>query len=292
VSQSHNARLLIVDGHHLAYRSFYAIRSMNAPDGFPTNAIYGFIRAFETMRNRLSPSHIAVIWDGGLDEERTEVLDEYKADRDPMPDEMDLQLDCIVEWLGASGVYSYCGDGLEADDLIGTLAKRAEVEGIEVIIASADKDFFQLINSKVRLLNSNDKTGILWGSEQIEAKTGVKPHQIVDWLSLVGDNVDGIPGVPGVGPKTAAKLLIEHGSIKAMYDQIDNISREKIRDSLLASKDDVFRNQQLVALKEIIDWEVSWSDLQPKKRNLPLLRTQYRLWNFRSMLKDVEEGLF
>ena len=138
MSQSDNARLLIVDGHHLAYRSFYAIRSMNAPDGFPTNAIYGFIRAFEKMRNRLSPTHIAVIWDGGLDEERTEVLDEYKADRDPMPDEMDLQLDCIEQWLEASGIYSYCGDGLEADDLIGTLTKRSEANGFETIIASAD----------------------------------------------------------------------------------------------------------------------------------------------------------
>ena len=292
MSQFHNARLLIVDGHHLAYRSFYAIRSMNAPDGFPTNAIYGFIRAFEKMRNRLSPSHIAVIWDGGRDEERTEVLDEYKADRDPMPDEMDLQLDCIAEWLEASGIYSYCGDGLEADDLIGTLAKRSEAKGFETIIASADKDFFQLINSKVRLLNSNDKTGTLWGSAEVEVKTGVKPHQIVDWLSLVGDKVDGIPGVPGVGPKTAAKLLIEHGDIKTIYERISDISREKLRKSLLAAKDDVIRNQKLITLKQIKDWKVNWGDFQPHQRNLPVLREQYRNWNFRTMLKEVEGNLF
>ena len=283
---------MVVDGHHLAYRSFYAIRSMNAPDGFPTNAIYGFIRAFDAMCNRLSPSHIAVIWDGGLDEERTEALDEYKADRDPMPDEMEIQLDCIVEWLEASGVYSYCGDGLEADDLIGTLTRRAEADGFEVIIASADKDFFQLITSQVRLLNSNDKTGTLWGSSQVEAKTGVKPHQIIDWLSLVGDTVDGIPGVSGVGPKTAAKLLVEHGDIKTIYDQIADISREKLRERLLAAKDDVLRNQHLVALKEISDWKVFWGDLQPQKRDLPALRAQYLSWNFSSMLKDVEESLF
>tara|TARA_B100001123_G_scaffold427769_1_gene543786 strand:+ start:5256 stop:6134 length:879 start_codon:yes stop_codon:yes gene_type:complete len=292
VSQSHNARLLIIDGHHLAYRSFYAIRSMHAPDGFPTNAIYGFIRAFEKMRNCLSPSHIAVIWDGGLDEDRTEVLDEYKADRDPMPDEMDLQLDCISEWLEASGIYSYCGDGLEADDLIGTLAKRSEAKGFETIIASADKDFFQLINSKISLLNSNDKTGKLWGSAEVEAKTGVKPHQIVDWLSLVGDSVDGIPGVPGVGPKTAAKLLINHGDIKNIYERISDISREKLRESLVAAKDDVIRNQKLVTLKDIKDWKVNWEDFQPHQRDLPLLREQYRNWNFRTMLKDVEEDLF
>ncbi len=292
MSQSDNARLLIVDGHHLAYRSFYAIRSMNAPDGFPTNAIYGFIRAFEKMRNRLSPTHIAIIWDGGLDEERTEVLDQYKADRDPMPDEMELQLDCIEQWLEASGIYSYCGDGLEADDLIGTLAKRSEANGFETIIASADKDFFQLINSKVRLLNSNDKTGTLWGSAEVEAKTGVKPHQIVDWLSLVGDNVDGILGVPGVGPKTATKLLIEHGDIKTIYERISDIPREKLRKSLLAAKDDVIRNQKLIALKEIKDWKVDWGDLQPHQRDLPLLRKQYRNWNFRTMLKEVEENLF
>ena len=104
--------------------------------------------------------------------------------------------------------------------------------------------------------------------------------------------MDGIPGVPGVGPKTAAKLLIKHGDIKTMYERISDISREKLRESLVAAKDDVIRNQKLVTLKDIKDWKVNWEDFQPHQRDLPLLREQYRNWNFRTMLKDVEEDLF
>ena len=102
---------------------------MNAPDGFPTNAIFGFIKTLNRMRDRVQPTHMAVIWDGGLDEERTEALEEYKADRDPMPDDMEVQLDEIVEWLEAAGIYTWCEEGVEADDVIGTLAWQAEAAG-------------------------------------------------------------------------------------------------------------------------------------------------------------------
>ena len=115
---------------------------MNAPDGFPTNAIYGFIKTMDRMRERVKPTHIAVIWDGGLDEERLESLEDYKAERDPMPDDMSLQLDGIVQWLEATGIFTWCHDGVEADDVIGTLARQAEADDFTIIIASSDKDFF------------------------------------------------------------------------------------------------------------------------------------------------------
>ncbi len=292
MSQPDNLRLLIVDGHHFAYRAFYAIRSMNAPDGFPTNAIYGFIKTLERMRERVKPTHIAVIWDGGLDEERLESLEDYKAERDPMPDDMEIQLDGIVQWLEATGIFTWCQDGVEADDIIGTLAWQAEVDGFTIVIASSDKDFFQLINPNIRVLNPNDKTGTLWGDSQVEAKTGVLPHQIIDWISLMGDSVDGIPGVQGVGPKTAAKLLSEHGNVGAIYEKLNSIASEKLRNRLAEAENDVRRNQKLVGLKKIPQWDESLSDLRPKPRDVAALEGLYRKWNFKSKLEELGEFPF
>ena len=263
---------------------------MNAPDGFPTNAIFGFIKTLNRMRDRVQPTHIAVIWDGGLDEERTEALEEYKADRDPMPDDMEVQLDAIVEWLEAAGICTWCEDGVEADDVIATLAWQAETAGQAVVVASADKDFFQLINRNIRLLNPNDKTDTLWEAEQVIDKTGVAPVQIVDWLSLVGDAVDGIPGVPGVGPKTATKLLNEFQTVENIYKNLDAIASEKLRAKMIAAEADVKRNQDLVRLKKMPQWDVSLAELIPGELDYKTLHEQYTRWNFRTFLKELDLG--
>ncbi len=282
--------LLIVDGHHFAYRAFYAIRSMNAPDGFPTNVLYGFINGLRRMRARVAPTHVAVIWDGGLDEDRTEALPDYKAERDPMPDDMERQLDALDEWLAAAGFCSWCHEGVEADDVIGTLTRQAEAAGLPVVIASSDKDFFQLINPNVHLLNPNDKTGALWQAEQVRAKTGVEPSQIRDWLSLVGDAVDGIPGVRGVGPKTAAKLLGEYETVEKIYANLDAVKPDGLRAKLAGAEVEVRRNQKLVALKETPEWDAALEDLRPTAEDYETLHAQYTRWNFRSLLKELESG--
>jgi DNA polymerase-1 len=191
-------RLLIIDGHAFAYRAFYGIRGLTSPAGRPTNAIYGFISMLAKLEAQVLPTHAVVVWDGGLDAGRVESLDDYKGQRDPMPDDMEVQLDSMVEYLEAEGWASVCDDGVEADDRIGQLAKRAEGEGYEVAIASSDKDFLQLINDRVKMWNPADKSGVPMDAEAVVAKTGVRPEQIVDWLSLVGDAADNIPGVPGV----------------------------------------------------------------------------------------------
>lgn len=283
-------RLLIVDGHHYAYRSFYAIRAMNAPDGFPTNALYGFINAMRRMRARVAPTHIAVIWDGGLDDERTEALPEYKAERDPMPDDLELQLDALDEWLEAAGMHSWCHEGVEADDVIGTLTRQAEAAGLPVVIASSDKDFFQLINPNVHLLNPNDKTDTLWQAEQVRAKTGVEPAQIIDWLSLVGDAVDGIPGVRGVGPKTATKLLLEYGTAENLYSNLNAVKPAGLQGRLREATTEVQRNQELVALREIPEWKIKLEELRPGAGDYATLHAQYTRWNFRSLLQELEVG--
>lgn len=283
-------RLLIVDGHHYAYRSFYAIRAMNAPDGFPTNALYGFINAMRRMRARVAPTHIAVIWDGGLDDERTEALPEYKAERDPMPDDLELQLDALDEWLEAAGMHSWCHEGVEADDVIGTLTRQAEAAGLPVVIASSDKDFFQLINPNVHLLNPNDKTDTLWQAEQVRAKTGVEPAQIIDWLSLVGDAVDGIPGVRGVGPKTATKLLLEYGTAENLYSNLNAVKPAGLQGRLREATTEVQRNQDLVALREISEWKIKLEELRPGAGDYATLHAQYTRWDFRSLLQELEAG--
>ena len=283
-------RLLIVDGHHYAYRSFYAIRAMNAPDGFPTNALYGFINAMRRMRARVAPTHIAVIWDGGLDDERTEALPEYKAERDPMPDDLELQLDALDEWLEAAEMHSWCHEGVEADDVIGTLTRQAEAAGLPVVIASSDKDFFQLINPNVHLLNPNDKTDTLWQAEQVRAKTGVEPAQIIDWLSLVGDAVDGIPGVRGVGPKTATKLLLEYGTAENLYSNLDSVKPDGLQGRLREATTEVQRNQDLVALREIPEWKIKLEELRPGAGDYAILHAKYTRWNFRSLLQELEAG--
>ena len=180
-------RLLIIDGHAFAYRAFYGIRGLTSPSGQPTNAIYGFINMLAKLESQVLPTHAVVVWDGGLDAERVEELDDYKGQRAPMPDDMEVQLDEMVEYLEAEGWASVCDDGVEADDRIGQLARRAEAEGFEVAIASSDKDFLQLINDRVKMWNPADKSGVPMDADAVVAKTGVQPSQIVDWLRLVGD---------------------------------------------------------------------------------------------------------
>ncbi len=246
-------RLLLVDGHAYAYRAFHAIRHLSSPAGKPTNAIFGFVKMLARMRATIAPTHWAVVWDGGLSGERLAALPDYKGQRPPMPEALEQQLDELVAWLEASEIASLMRDGIEADDWIAALARRAEAAGWSVVIASADKDFMQVVSERIRLLNPGDKTERLWGADEVREKTGVEPSQVVDWLSLVGDSVDNIPGVPGVGVRTAASLLQKFGSISAMLQQWSQIEPVRIRQAVAASEAVLRRNQELIRLKTDLD---------------------------------------
>jgi DNA polymerase-1 len=286
---SSSGRLLIVDGHAYAYRAFYAIRSLNSPTGSATNAIYGFIRMLGKMRARLQPTHVAVIWDGGLAAERMTLLPDYKAQRPEMPSALAEQLDQIVEFLRAASVFSYMKEAAEADDCIAAVARQAEKAGIEVIIASSDKDFMQLVSPGVRLLNPHDNTETLWGAEEVKRKAGVEPTQIVDWLSLTGDSVDNIPGVPGVGAKTAANLLNQFGTVEEIYRRLAEVRSEALRGNLQASKEVVGRNQQLVRLNCQEPCELTLEDLAVRRGDDEALRVLFARWGFRTMLRELEQ---
>ena len=280
-------RLLIVDGHAYAYRAFHAIRELRGPEGHPTNAIYGFVKMLEKMRAALKPEYLMVVWDGGLSAERMAALPEYKAQRPAMPDDLRPQLDEIVSYLAAAGVDSYRGQGVEADDYIACLARRAAEKGWNVVIASSDKDFMQLVSARIGLLNPNDKTGAVWTREQVVAKAGVEPEQVADWLALMGDAVDNIPGVPGVGPKTAAELVKQFGSVPALLERLDEVKSEKLRIALRESEKNVRRNLELVRLHEV-QCEFVAEQLAVSPPDGEKLRQLFRCWGFRGMLEALE----
>lgn len=280
-------RLLIVDGHAYAYRAFHAIQKLNAPDGTPTNAVYGFIKMLGRMQTVLQPSHQGVVWDGGLSAERLESLPGYKAQRPPMPDDLERQLPEIDAYLAAARIPAFVRDGVEADDWIASQAACATRLGVDTVIASADKDFLQLVSPRVGLLNPNDKTETVWGAAQVRDKTGLEPGQVVDWLSLIGDAVDNIEGVPGVGPKTATDLLRQFGSIDGIYRRIQEVKSERIRASLTASETSVRRNQQLIRLPSDMPCDFNLEQLAVQPPDVERLRPLYERWGFKTLLAQL-----
>jgi DNA polymerase-1 len=282
-------RLLIVDGHAYAYRAFHAIRGLRSPSGQPTNAIYGFVNMLAKARAAFGPERLVVVWDGGLSAERVAALPEYKAHRPEMPDDLRPQLDGLVSYLQAAGVASVCQAGVEADDYIACLARRAADAGMTVVIASSDKDFMQLVSPRIGLLNPNDKPAKVWTDEQVRARSGVAPAQVVDWLSLTGDSVDNIPGVPGVGPKTAAGLLQQFGSVAGLYARLDEVKSEKLRVALRAAAGVVRRNRELVRLRDDLPCEFAPEALAVKPADAGRLRGLYQCWGFKGMLATLAE---
>jgi len=242
------------------------------------------------MRSAIGPTHLIVVWDGGLSAERVSVLPEYKAQRPGMPDDLKPQLDEIGGYLKAAGIASFCRAGVEADDYIACLARRAAETGMTVVIASSDKDFMQLVSARIGLLNPNDKSETVWTDGQVRAKSGVAPSQVLDWLSLTGDSVDNIPGVPGVGPKTAAGLLKQFGSVAQLYARLDEVKSEKLRAALRDAAGVVRRNRDLVRLRDDLPCDFSPDELAEKPAEAGQLRELYRRWGFKGMLAALEES--
>ncbi|HXJ61286.1 MAG TPA: 5'-3' exonuclease H3TH domain-containing protein [Verrucomicrobiae bacterium] len=278
-------RLLIVDGHAYAYRAFHAIRNLSSPSGIPTNAIFGFIKMLIKMQAQLAPSHQVVVWDGGLAAERMAEHPEYKIHRPPMPPDLESQIDGIIAYLEAAGIPSFCQDGVEADDWIAAVAlQHAPV--LSVVIASSDKDFMQLVSDRIGILNPNDKTEKVWGPDEVRARTGIEPNQVVDWLALIGDSVDNIPGVPGVGPKTATELLKQFGSLDVLQNRLSEVKSDRLRANLTSSLDVLRRNQRLIRLRQEQP-PTSLEDLVPRPAATQRLRELFGQWGFRGLLAQL-----
>lgn len=285
-----DTRLLIVDGHAYAYRAYYAIRQLRSPTGRPTNGIFGFVKAVERLRTLLNPSHEVVVWDGGLAVHRLDLLPNYKAQRPAMPEDLRSQVDGMVDWVVASGGVSQCYDGVEADDLIATLTSMAVKAGAQITIASRDKDFMQLVSEFVRLQVPGGGDQDTWGEGAVLSKTGVKPTQIVDWLSLVGDSVDNIPGVPGIGPKTATKLLVRFGSCERIIAAVDEIESETLRTTINTSVETIRRNAKMIRLRDDLPCEIALQDLERRAPHINKLRELYGQWGFSTMGKGLQKS--
>ncbi len=252
--------LLLIDAMALAYRAFHAIPPLSAKDGTPTNAVMGFIKAQRNMGERFSPSHLAVVFDGGLPASRMALLPEYKAQRSEMPDDLARQLPLLDAYLDASAIARVRVMEQEADDVLATLARQAAEQGMPVVIATSDKDLFQLVGDRVNLV-APVKDAPMVDSRTVQEKTGVTPELIPSWLALTGDSVDNIPGVPGVGPKTAAKLLQQFGSLEGIWENLAEVKGEKLRESLAASREAVRRNLAMVTLDTAVSPVPALSEL-------------------------------
>jgi DNA polymerase-1 len=218
------------------------------------------------------------------------VLPSYKAQRPSMPDGLRQQLGSIEEYLNGAGIPWVRKEGVEADDLLGVAARRAEDAGAEVLILTSDKDFYQLVGEHIRILSAAD-VGTTLGPAEVFAKTGVKPEQIVEWLSLVGDSSDNIDGVPGVGAKTAAKLLGTHGSLEKLWNGLDTVKPDRIRNALALSKDIVNRNVNLIRLKLDMPLpELDWSAMAVAAEDRGRLMPFFEQLELRSLAETVAAG--
>jgi DNA polymerase-1 len=248
-------KLLLVDGHYYVYRSFFAIRDLSNSRGEPTNAIYGFVKTLRRMVKDLSPQLGAVVWDEGLPTRRTELQPAYKQQRAEMPMEMRPQLDFIRQLVPLLGFASVSLPDTEADDLMASYACAAVGKKIEVILATNDKDLFQLVNDAVRVYTTNKAdlaspkdTHALLDGANVRKKWGVAPERVGDVIALIGDTVDNIPGVAGLGPKNAAHLLNSHGSLDELMGNLQAVENARIREKLIAAREQILQNREMVKL--------------------------------------------
>jgi DNA polymerase-1 len=280
-------KLILVDGTAVLYRAFYAIRQLSTADGTPTNALFGFIRMLRQLRDDWHPSHWIVVFDGGSPADRLELLPAYKAQRAPMPDDLRGQIALTQEYLDCAGVKWLRMERQEADDVMASLAKWASPDA-EVLLATSDKDLYQLIDDSVKVIAvSGGKSEM--GVQEVKAKTGVEPRLIIEWLALIGDSADNIPGVPGVGPKTASKLLAQFCSLAEMWDRIEELPEGKLRSALVASREVVDRNVKLVKLNTALDCDVGWNDLPAGEGDAGKLLVFFEKVEFGSMAKALRQ---
>jgi DNA polymerase I len=281
-----NPRIILVDALNLIYRAFYAVAGLATSAGKPTNAVFGFIRMLKQIDRVWRPSHELVAFDGGIPEERRRLLAAYKAQRPPMPDALRAQLADIEEYLDAASVARVRLEGVEADDIVASAAVMAAGRGFETLVASSDKDLMQVAGGNIALI-APGKIEQKIGPEEVRLKTGVAPARIVEWLALCGDSSDNIPGVPGVGAKTAAKLLNEWGSLEEMYRHLEQVKPEKTRAKIENCRAEVMRNIQVITLDRNIRLPRALDELAVKPPDKERLRSFYARMEFHSLAAEL-----
>jgi 5'-3' exonuclease len=289
-------KLLLIDGHYYVYRSFFAIPNLSNSRGEPTNAIFGFTKTLRLMLKHLQPELGAVVWDEGLPQRRVELQPAYKETRKEMPTPMIAQLEFIQETLTPClGFKNISLPNTEADDLMGCYAIAAcKRRGMEVVLATNDKDLYQLVGpcvkvyttAKADLASPKDAFALL-GEDQVTAKWDVSPNLIGDVLALTGDSVDNIPGV-GLGRKTAAALIREHRSLETLLANLDKVKNLRTREKLTNARDQILQNRKMVDLDCDLELPVAIDDLRIEP-DYPKLIAALEKCEFKSLLQEVRD---
>ena len=281
-------KIYLIDGHSYAYRAFHAIRQLTDSSGLALNAVYGFIRMLLKLIKDENPDYIAVAFDTPGKTFRHEMYDQYKANRAEQPEEMRHQIPLIKEVVDAFNISIFELEGFEADDVLATLATRAESEGVEAVIVTSDKDMFQLISDNIKVLNPH-KENLLLDAEGVTTRFGVGPEKMCDLMAMAGDSTDNIPGVPGIGPKTAASLLSEFGTLEAVFEHVDEIKSEKRRESLNQNKELAFLSRDLFTVRRDVPIEVDIERCRSKDYDRTRLMELLKKFEFRSLVNELIE---
>ena len=279
--------LLLVDGSSYLYRAFHALPDLRNREGFPTGAIYGVINMLRRLRKDIPAECAACIFDAKGKTFRDEIYPDYKAHRPPMPEDLAVQIEPLLEAVRALGWPLLMVEGVEADDVIGTLVKKAEAEGMDSIVSTGDKDLAQLVTARTRLVNT--MTNETLDEKRVSEKFGVPPERIVDYLTLIGDAVDNVPGVDKVGPKTAAKWLGEYGSLDALVAQADAI-KGVAGENLRKARDWLPTARQLLTVKTDVDLPVNMHALHWQPEDPTKLTELFGRFNFRTWLGELGGG--
>ncbi|WP_272538940.1 DNA polymerase I [Providencia sp. PROV197] len=286
--------LILVDGSSYLYRAYHAFPPLTNSAGEPTGAMYGVLNMLRSLMLQYKPSHVAVVFDAKGKTFRDELFESYKSHRPPMPDDLRAQIAPLHEMVEAMGLPLLVVSGVEADDVIGTLAREASRKGMPVLISTGDKDMAQLVEPNITLINTMNNT--ILGPDEVKDKYGVPPELIIDFLALMGDSSDNIPGVPGVGEKTALALLQGIGSLDAIYNDLDAIAPLGFRGSktlapkMAENRELAFLSYQLATIKTDVELDKKCEELQVTEIDADKLHQLFSRYEFKRWLADVENG--
>lgn len=284
-------KLMLIDGNSLLFRAFYALPLLHTNEGIFTNAVYGFITMFNRVIAQVEPQYLVVAFDKDRQTFRSEKYDSYKANRTSPPEELRPQFDLVRQVLTALGVKWMEVAGFEADDIIGTLSKKAEQEDIETVIVTGDGDTLQLVSDITRVLMT--KKGIseieVYGPEQVMAKWEVEPNKMIEIKALMGDTSDNIPGVPGIGPKTAIKLVKEYGSLDNLYANLETVTNAKLRDKLSEFEEQAYLSRHLATIVRDMDLTCTWEEFGRGEMDREAVVKLYKMMEFNSLLNSLPQ---
>lgn len=278
-------RLLLIDGYSTIFRAFYAIRNLSNSRGEPTNAVFGFLQILRKLLRDENPDLVGVALEGGGASVRAEKFEAYKANRAPMPEDLASQMPWIRKVLEAFRIPMLQLERYEADDVLGTLAAKAAAEGFEVILVSADKDLMQLVAPHVSLYHTGRSK--LYGRDEVCEDFGVPPERVADVLALMGDAIDNIPGVPGIGEKGAKGLIQEHGSLEALLAKADTVARKAYREGLVQHREQALLSKELATIHCDLPVDFDPQDLRHDPPDPNALRQLYTELEFFSLIEEL-----